>query len=127
MAAQPMASSRGSIIGHKSDADAPCWPEGSGKAHDKGSEYECRWGSLCLPCASKTLLRAPEWRCTAARRYSRVHERVQVAATNRMDRPTRRCLTIHHCHPAQRATVTADNKFGNVAQCSLATPRSRPK
>ncbi|KAG8286818.1 hypothetical protein J6590_051808 [Homalodisca vitripennis] len=57
--------------------------------------------------------------------YSRGHEIVHLAGTNRMDRPTRRCHIICQLSSGTVRCGYRGEQDGNVAQSSLAAPRSR--
>ncbi|KAG8252915.1 hypothetical protein J6590_046335 [Homalodisca vitripennis] len=59
--------------------------------------------------------------------YSRSHERVQLAMTNKMEWPVRRCHTTRQTVTRHVATGFSGEQFGNVAQSLLAALRSRAK
>ncbi|KAG8321899.1 hypothetical protein J6590_037202 [Homalodisca vitripennis] len=60
-------------------------------------------------------------------RYLGSKDSLPTLAMTIMDKPVRRCLIEGNCRPARSAAVSVGKTFGNVAQYSLAAPRSSAK
>ncbi|KAG8261741.1 hypothetical protein J6590_066271 [Homalodisca vitripennis] len=71
----------------------------------------------------KTLTGSTHHHCKWGQTCSRSHERVQLVATNRMNRPARSCYTTRQLPPGTSRCGYSGN-HGNVAQFLLAAPRS---